>query len=172
MIIVTGTGRSGTTFVTQCLIDIGVDMGSNFPIPQRGSPTGCLEDIYFRSLHVGREAGKVTKQQHHKAIEGVKSSKRGLWGFKDPRAAHYLGEYVKYNPLVINCYRRADDVARSINKHYGTAYAPAMAETLSRLNAIDSVDDVKMLTISFDTEQTAENVKQKLTSFIEQYGLA
>ena len=171
MIIVTGTGRSGTTFTTQCLIDIGVDMGSNFPPPQRGSETGCLEDVYFRSLHVGRAAGQINQQQHHEAVSKAKASKSGIWGFKDPRASHYLGEYARYYPLVINCYRRADDVANSINKHYGTPYVSAMGETLSRLNAIDNVDGLNMLTINFDTERSKEDITSELINFIERYGL-
>ncbi len=164
MIIVTGAGRSGTTFTTQCLIEMGVDMGSNFPPPQKGSPKGCLEDIGFRALHIVRKTNDITKAEHHDIINELINTRKEPWGFKDPRSSYYIHEYMQYKPFIIDCYRNPDDVAKSLNKHYGTPIKKGYAETIARQAALSMIKE--RLVLNFDSKQSSQSIKMLLNAYI------
>lgn len=50
MILVVGTGRSGTSALARCLHELGICMGHKFIDPDGANPKGYWEDMYARHL--------------------------------------------------------------------------------------------------------------------------
>lgn len=141
MIIVTGSGRSNTSTVARLLHDkLGVDMGRGFDAPSEPSPRGSYEDARHRQLHIDHNQGLLKPADMQMAVDGLVSQRAReakSWGFKDPRASYCLPYYLRYEPLVIWCWRTDRQVVDSLNRHYHTPRDKAAKETEQRLAALE-----------------------------------
>ena len=126
--IVMGTGRSGTSFIVDCLMNNGVDMGRR----SGGAFHHNLENIEFRKLNTDilKSAGgdafhpptikavlEQKKKYRKRARELIKKYKADLWGFKDPRTTLALPAYInefKGDVYFICMVRRLSKVTESI----------------------------------------------------------
>lgn len=141
MIIVTGTGRSGTSTVARLLHErLGVRMGERFDPPSKSSPRGSYEDLDFRELHVAFQRGTVGLPGFRRGVELLVGERTEPWGFKDPRACHLLGLYLQWvSPIVIVCERPVEQVVASLHRHYHTPVEEARRETIDRLQQLEAV---------------------------------
>lgn len=127
MILVLGTGRSGTSQVAQILEELGVNMGSLFHLPDKFNKEGYFEDREFQDLNLtffsmdlkGKKEGELWDMWRDK-LDGLilkKNHKYKEWGLKDPGIADnykLLNEYMKLNPQIIWCVRNKEDTIKSL----------------------------------------------------------
>jgi hypothetical protein len=117
-IIVTGTGRSGTSCVAGALHYLGVDMGPPFIPPNHRNPHGYFESVH--TIEAGKllEAGRIAASGYAERI--MRRAGPKPWGFKDPRVAGLLASLsvALAGALWIVCERNRDDTIRSLMKTY------------------------------------------------------
>lgn len=135
---VVGCHRSATSLVAKGLHEAGVHMGDRLLGPGHGNPEGHYEDVAFLRLNEAmlKEAGgawneppprselsRVASRRSEELRATVERASRGpLWGFKDPRTTLLLDAYVPLlgpDPHVVACFRRPEQVARSLNDRDG-----------------------------------------------------
>ena len=122
--IVVGTGRSGTSFITSCLIKSGVKMlkGGQINLENtdfRDVNKKILKEAGGDGFHPPSKekiikAGKKYRDEIKKLIERYKSN---LWGFKDPRTTLTLPAYLDLfdgDVYLICCVRKFDKVVKSM----------------------------------------------------------
>lgn len=143
-VIVTGTGRSGTSAVARVLYDgFGIFMGDRFDPPSRSSPFGSWEDLDFRDLHVDVNGGAIDVAEFEaraRQLISARTAEHGdRWGFKDPRVSYQMDFYLREMPdvLLVIPYRRIGTVAESIHRHYGTPEHVGRRESEARLLEIE-----------------------------------
>lgn len=139
MILVVGTGRSGTSVVARILHeDLGVSMGSNFDPPHPTWPDGNYEDRVFRALHIQANQGRITRSTFRARLQELARGRGEPWGVKDPRASHLVEEYCAVLPSVriIWCVRAVEAVVDSIVDAWGIRRSRARLETITRYAAL------------------------------------
>ena len=130
-VIVLGMHRSGTSLVSNILIQLGVFMGSEFRKPDSTQPNGYFEDIRWRDVNkaiINRAHGswycppdhemiRIHGQQFAADIAALVQRQEGaLWGFKDPRTsltAHVLHPFLP-QPHYVIATRSRDAVIESL----------------------------------------------------------
>ena len=126
MILVVGTGRTGTSDVARILEELGVMMGHQFHLPDEFNPNGYFEDKEFQGLNVlfvllglndkpNEEKWGLWRRQFEKLLRKRKEP----WGLKDPGMADFdtlLDEYLKLEPHVIWCKRDKKSAVQSYVK--------------------------------------------------------
>ena len=132
--IVVGTGRCCSSFVSSVLHNrLGVCMGYDFKKPNSINPEGYYEDREFLLSNHNLIAGDWTLQGWLKVVHKIIDARQELgipWGFKDPRIAELLGEYLGFfdNPHIIWCDREARLVIKSLVTKY--EYSPDIAKKM------------------------------------------
>lgn len=171
-VIVTGTGRSGTTTVARLLHEeLGVAMAPSSNLFGRGGPGseagGTYEDVEVRRIHIEMHRGELTLPQMREEmleLAGVRSGHP--WGWKDPRAAHVLGLHLQWFPgaVVVWCQRHVGDVAGSIHRWYGTSLPKALDETLDRWRQLHALlhHRLNVYPLSFDRRRSDEELLDEL----------
>jgi hypothetical protein len=118
-VLVVGTGRCGTSAVASILIDLGVFMGHAFVAANKSNVAGHWEDLDFRNLNAWRLEERIDPASWRKGVEFLASNRDGLWGFKDPRSAHFIDEYIEIlSPRFIRCRRDMSDIVASMCRWY------------------------------------------------------
>lgn len=133
--LITGMGRSGTSFLAQSLKRNGVYIGKDF-YPDMGAKGG-YENKEFVNLNkkVFTEAGMgwginsmpADKERLKKAFKNHKDEykklidkhKRPVWGVKEPRISLFASEFVELlddDPFIYIAIRKPEKVAESIAK--------------------------------------------------------
>jgi len=110
VVVIIGTGRSGTSLLVQLLLEMGMYNQENFNNSSEEEPLGLFEDLEIVDLHksmlsavgvhamtphVGREFTVTEKKQFKEKIKNILSERilnagDKLWGFKDPRTTLFL----------------------------------------------------------------------------------
>ena len=111
-VIVVGTGRCGSSFVSGILHnDLGVLMGDRFrkPDPLR-NPDGYYEDLDFVDLNRDLLFNYMTFGGWMIKIQDLISKRLSMdkpWGFKDPQVSELMGLYLGFfnKPKIIWCQR-------------------------------------------------------------------
>lgn len=123
MILVLGTGRSGTSEVARALVELGVDMGRAFHVGDRFNPKGYFEDREAQALHLSfhlmnldnidyEQPWEMWRAKFQEFIDG----KEEPWGLKDPGVVDHvrlLEEYLTLNPRIIHTVRDYEDTINS-----------------------------------------------------------
>lgn len=135
--VVVGSGRSGTSFLADCLQRNGVFMG------QGGGFAVNMENQDFVHLnkHILQAAGgawnnpppreeilKLAARFAPKIQDAIKDNKQSLWGFKDPRTTYTLELYLPHLPGDVYLFATFRDVHR-------TARSMVLTEDLSYSHA-------------------------------------
>lgn len=117
MILVTGVGRSGTSFTARVLSEeLEVEFGPHLPPPNRVNPHGSFEDIDVHAFCVNRGRGLLTPEEWRLGMEDALSGREEPWGLKEPRLCLYLEEFEAVCPAPIypiRCTRAREDVLSS-----------------------------------------------------------
>lgn len=117
MILVLGTGRSGTSEVAEILKYLGVDMGDHFPMPDSNNPRGYFEDRVF--IGFNRAFPHVNRKEWLRNIGKHIADKKEPWGLKDPNILdneELLDFYLSLKPDIIVCTRDKKSIIRSFMK--------------------------------------------------------
>lgn len=135
--IVTGMGRSGTSFLAKSLHDQGVHMGDEL---ETDTHTGGYEHPTFLNINkdiitaaggawglgalpVAEEKIIAVGEQFAPRIrQAIESSKREAWGFKEPRLSLTLRVLMPHilevddDPFLYVCFRKPEKVAQSLHR--------------------------------------------------------
>ena len=135
--IILGMHRSATSFLAKCLKLGGVNIGKNLLGAGRGNPEGHFENLDFLNLNDeilfgagGSWKNPPSEEAIHKSAERlkekiketIKRNKSELWGWKDPRTALTIQEYLPYlddEVYLISIFRNPRKVAESLNRRDG-----------------------------------------------------
>ena len=127
MILVVGTGRSGTSEVCEILEQEGVSVGNRFNLPDQFNPRGYFEDRDFQELNMmfyilgldRKTRNPDALEEWRKRLDKLIKSKKEPFAVKDPGIADFpelLDEYLKYKPDIIYCKRDKEDTILSLKK--------------------------------------------------------
>jgi hypothetical protein len=140
-VIVIGTGRCGSSFVSGVLHnDLDVCMGLEFKEPTKFNPGGYYEDIDIKRNNDDLLNSFLTLQGWAKNIKNIMKARidRNVpWGFKDPRICDLLGFYLLMfnNPKIICCVRDRDLVIKSLVNKYKLPMDKAVERNDTRIVA-------------------------------------
>ncbi len=139
MLIVTGTGRSGTSAVAKLLHTAGTSVGLDLIAPDESNPDGYFEERAVVQLNerILRDAGlhawfsTATREQVIEAAQPYAEEMRALAAaatpaWKDPRFSWTLEVWLSVlpeRPRIIVCLRSPVEVAASTLRYYGLAGA-------------------------------------------------
>lgn len=175
-IIVTGTGRCGTSTVARILhTRLGVAMAPSEAVLEGkvpANPLGTFEDVFIRSLHIDAERGRITLPEfRERMMKAAEERWHQPWGWKDPRASHVLGLHLQWFPgaIVIWCKRHLDAVTQSIHDHYGTDPARARRETARRNDQLRALlhHRLNVYPMDFDEHRDERELEQELRAILE-----
>jgi hypothetical protein len=117
-VIVLGMGRSGTSYLSSFLGSNSVDLGSNLIAPSAENPRGYFEDSEIVAFHRGllrrlratpdwdgmtgellphADLAAEEKEQALRILQRLAKPGR-LWGWKDPRTAHFIRFWLELLP--------------------------------------------------------------------------
>lgn len=121
MVLVIGTGRSGTSLTAGALHHLGFDMGSRFLKVEPTRPWGDWEDLDFKEPNQGMLEGKISPDVFRKGLEVLIKKKREPWGMKHPGVVGLLPFYRELIPQmkIIWCVRDREASVLSMRKAYG-----------------------------------------------------
>lgn len=143
IIVVIGSGRSGTSLTMQILQKLGMTLSSELLGELESNPLGHQEDaeIYFTHLALMKEfdlehnlmlpkaflqdarAFHAKEQLKHIVQKNIEKSQT-IWGVKDPRISLFFPLWIqifqelKLNPKYILCVRNPSHVVASAQNHY------------------------------------------------------
>lgn len=131
--IVLGSGRSGTSFVSESLERSGVSMGQfenkRYHKNKENQALLALNKKILRAA--GGDEFDIPSRKKIKAVIGdyegeikefVKKHRRPFWGFKDPRLAltlEFILPYIEGDIYLIYTERDTEESAKSLAKHEG-----------------------------------------------------
>jgi hypothetical protein len=139
MLLVTGSGRSGTSAVAQLLHRAGTSVGRDLIEPDESNAEGYFEERAVISLNdaILREAGLLERfstasradvlavaRSHHDEMRALVAEATPAW--KDPRFCWTLEAWLEAlpeKPRVIVCLRSPVEVAASTMRYFGLAGA-------------------------------------------------
>ena len=132
-VIVTGTGRSGTSAVAQALHIMGISMGAKFNKADESNPQGDWEDQEFVTTNDMLATNREHLNDMRRRIIFLTAKRRRTqrpWGFKDPTTSLCLPLYQELIPdakwVVVR--RKQAAVNKSMQKTYGWTEEFAQAE--------------------------------------------
>lgn len=194
-VVITGTGRSGTSLTAGLMLRAGVALSKDLIEPSAQNPKGSFEDRriqqlqremlselgplsmpppegWLRSQAVATTAPKLREV----VLEGFSRAQGMPWGFKDPHTAFTFPLWtrifndLKITPSVFLCVREPSAVITSLIRQYDFDAATAELFWLTKnLRAIlDTGAD--LFIVNYKTLLTGE--KATLTAMVEHAGIA
>ncbi len=161
-VIVTGTGRSGTSAVARVLHESGLSLGETFDPPSEQNRTGFYEDTEMRAVNFAivsalglsdirraarwpwRSATVAVAEPYAERMQALATS--GVRGWKDPMFCVTLEAWLPHlpqRPQVVVCLRSSEAFLHSVTQIYGLverAYVERLWEReLRRL--LEVIDD-------------------------------
>ena len=189
-IIVTGTGRSGTSAIARVLHESGVLLGSTFDPPSEQNRAGFYEDIEVRAVNFGivtelglsdigrvrrwpwRSAMLAVAERHEREMQTLAAG--GAGGWKDPMFCVTLEAWLPHLPIrpkIVVCLRSSEAFLHSVTQIYGLVrrdYVEGLwANELRRLLAV--VRDYRLDAICIEYDDLVLSPKEavaRLSSFI------
>lgn len=167
MILVIGTGRSGTSTVAKLLHEHGISMGNSFNSSTQHEDGCNYEDLECKKINTAFLEGKTSYNVYIRKLckYGKDRDKQanGIWGVKHPAITYVLGIYLQvFDPVIINCTRDRDSVVKSVMRCYNWTreesehlydYRTIMLETLlSRIEHL-AIDFTERLSDDYIWEQ-------------------
>lgn len=114
-VVVVGTGRCGTSTVARFLASCGVDMGDVDEQHCECRTIKAINQARIDTRGIGEWANALYFQGWIRGRSGEP------WGFKDPRTAEFIDEYVRLFPgaTYVWCTRKRENVIESLMRNYG-----------------------------------------------------
>ena len=143
-VIVTGSGRSGTSAVARVLHESGVKMGENFGEPSEMNPVGFYQELPVGDLNgrlmmecglsrpnrwAWRSTVLAVAEEHREEMEDLASTATDGW--KDPLFSLTLEAWLPHLPRrlkVVLCVRSPEAYERSATRMYGLLTREAIEE--------------------------------------------
>ena len=194
-ILVSGAGRSGTSFVAEILHrHFKIYMGDFFFRDDEYNPHGYWEDIMLVDLSKyylkGRLSYYVAITLAGRLIAHRRSQGRAVWGWKDPRLVYTLPLFLPLlkNPVIIWCERSLEGILSSpfwtgkqvpwteFSEHEKSFNLPEstshwIANSIHTMNFYKQTLNVPQLSIDFNMRRTEEEVIGEIQSFLELVGI-
>jgi hypothetical protein len=155
VVIVTGTGRCGTSAVAGILHKLGVHMGDQFIPGNETNPAGTFEDKDFAALQQQFLRGHITEEDFKEKVTKLikeKDKHDGVWGWKMPNTSQLLYLYKDLLPKAyyIWCRRDKTEVLDSLQNAYG--WDQSRAKKLYDIRAPQFAEHKKDLERTFELE--------------------
>ncbi len=168
MILVLGTGRSGTSTVARLLhTELGVSMGTRFKEPDSANVKGYYEDLDFLEINTDETLGHDLRAER---ISHLFATKREPWGLKEPRTPYYWSiyrEHIGRDTKIIIATRATHLITASLKKNYGWDEYKALNVIRDRRRVIGQlVQGFDTLTIDFTGRRSDEEVTRILTNYV------
>lgn len=170
MILVIGTGRSGTSTVAKILHEHGIKMGNSFVSSREHENGSSYEDTECKRINTDFLQNKMTYDEYIRKLCKYGKSKTEPWGVKHPAITYVLGVYLQvFDPIIIRCSRKREDVVNSCMRCYGFSREKAEHLYDYRTAILDSVlGRVEHLDIDFTERLSEDDIWDRLGSFIGQ----
>lgn len=174
MILVVGTGRSGTSAISRVLQErLGVDMGGPGKISE-SNEKGDYENSFFRNkIDIPYYRNQISKKEWFRRAHAFAEEMEEPWGIKDPRNAYFLDMFLEAFPeaTIIWSWRNPEDVAQSMYKWYaghgGIDVDIYRQETASRLwHLTNHLAGVEYLPINMTEHREEETLAEVLDSYL------
>lgn len=174
MILVLGTGRTGTSEVARILHDeLGVSMGHAFHIGDEFNPKGYYEDREAQALHLSFHMMNLDRTNYptpwrlwRERFKQFIDSKEEPWGLKDPGFVDMKKlpeEYLKLNPKIILTTRDKEDTINSFMRMKSIDRKEATRLVNKRLKRNkELLKDREYLEIDCYEENKEEKIKEYL----------
>ncbi len=170
MILVVGTGRSGTSTVAKLLHGHGISMGNSFVTSSEHENGSSFEDTECKRINTDFLKNKMSYDEYIKRLCRYGRGKTEPWGVKHPAIVYVLGIYLQvFDPVIIRCSRDREGVVESCMRCYG--FSRERAEHLYdyRTVILDSVlGRIEHLDIDFTERLSEDDIWNRLGSFIGQ----
>lgn len=168
MILVLGTGRSGTSTVARLLhTELGVSMGTRFRDPDSANPKGYYEDLDFQEMHVNTI---WDYDRRASLVDYLFEIRKGLWGFKDPRTPYFwriYREHIGRDTKIIIATRAVHQIVISLRKNYGWSEKDSLNIIRERREGIVQLTQgYDHLTIDFTDRRSDSEVTRILTNYV------
>ncbi len=187
-LIVTGTGRSGTSAVARVMHESGLSMGDHFRTPTQENPTGFYEELPVCDLndHIMARCGMaglrlwpwrstvLAVAERHSALMDGLIPDESVAGWKDPRFSVTLEAWLPHlprRPKVIVCLRGSEAFFHSAAQIFGLMRRDLVerwwANELRRLLAV--VRDYRLDAICIEYDDlvlSPEETVERLSSFV------
>ena len=171
MILVTGTGRSGTSTVAKVLHEHGISMGNSFAQSDQHDSGYSYEDLECRKLNAMFLRNDMNYMEYlEKLCEyGRKRSAEGKWGVKHPATCYVLGIYLQvFSPIVIRCTRDKEMVVKSCMRCYNFTREKAEKLYDNWTVMLDSVlARMEHLEIDFTERVTEDEIWSKISDYLD-----
>jgi len=167
MILVLGTGRSGTSTIARLLHEnLKINMGSRFRSDET-NPQGFYEDLEIKNLNIELlEDGRWGKEKIHNLL----ALKKEPFGIKDPRVCNLWQVYkqiINKDTKIIVTIRDANQVIRSMIRWYNWSEVYCRNLIAARLFGINQLLIGKSaLLIDFSIKRKDEELTQLLSNFL------
>ncbi|KKN11705.1 hypothetical protein LCGC14_1023770 [marine sediment metagenome] len=168
MILVLGTGRSGTSTIARLLhTELGVSMGTRFKDPDSANAKGYYEDLDFLEINTDPTLCCAHREQ---LIFNLFDIRKEPWGLKEPRIPYFWRIYKKYinhDTKIIIATRAPHLVVASMRRHYGWTEQVSLKLIQERHTGIGLLtrgsDSIK---IDFTDQRTDGELIKILTNYI------
>lgn len=162
MILVTGTGRSGTSDVARILHKLGVNMGDSLIPADKNNESGYFEDTDFIDLNKNfvKKWYPISKPEFRNKLKTLLKRRKEPFGIKDPMIAYILDEYLPYNPKIILCVRNKRDTVKSMMRVYDWTKEFSQELTEKRMSLLkQSLKGQKYLKIDCNDKDKENKIK-------------
>ena len=168
MILVLGTGRSGTSTVARLLhTKCSVSMGLRFKDPDSANPLGYYEDLDFLEINTN---AALLYETRFRLIKQLFTERKEPWGLKEPRTPYWWRIYrecIDKDTKIIIATRAVHLVIQSLKKNYGWSETDSLTVIRERCSGIEQlVKGFDTLTIDFTNNRTDEELTEILTNHI------
>lgn len=171
MILVIGTGRSGTTAVAKLLHENGISMGNSFALSSQHD-CGCnFEDLECRKINARFLKNEISYKEYINELCQYGGKRQGEtngnWGVKHPAITYVLGIYVQvFDPVIIHCTRNKEDVVESCMRCYDFSLDQALRLYNNRTIILKSLlERIEHLEIDFTERLSEEHIWEQIEGY-------
>lgn len=166
VVIVLGSGRSGTSLLMQILAGMGMQVSNNLIAANVSNPEGFFEDLDFKDIQaelysclnvsasmplpenwIDTDCAKRAKASLHASLQRLLAEKTGILGLKDPRISTLLPLWLLlFNPLrVVPRYILAVRDPRSVVASFVRQYKTPghTAELIWLLRTVGAIENTR-----------------------------
>lgn len=169
MILVIGTGRSGTSTVAKILHEHGISMGFSFAVSGQHDSGCTYEDLECKHINKLFLQHNICYDAYIKKLceYGQRREGNGEWGVKHPAICHVIGIYLQvFDPVVVRCTRDRDGVVESCMRCYGFSEKKAQQLYDVRTVMLDSaLKRHEHLEIDFTNRLTEHEIWEKVSDY-------
>lgn len=155
-IIVTGTGRSGTSSVARICRSLDISMGHRFRDPDDTNPEGFCEDLDFHEALVRLSTGESTEEQVKKSLWKLSVNRTRLgkpWGFKDTLVLDYPDLIAEVFPgaWYVVAERPREEVLDSLHRSLGMGREECIAMYDRRIEGRRALPEDRTVVVSWES---------------------